>query len=180
MIERGTVVPGVFITYSTDARKWAEKLAAGLKAEGIQATADFEILSPGQDWRQQVEQALKTADAYLFVVGARQDRDSAQDRQWQTALVQSWDDPTKRIIPVLVGQAEAPPFLRDWEAVRIEPRSKVSDVVKRLAEMFKTSRASLRRPRRAPDKDWLERLRMIETVAKRWKAEESAAVKPEP
>lgn len=173
-------MPGVFITYSADARKWAEKLAAALKAEGIEALADFEITGTGQDRRQQIEQALETADAYVFVIGARQHRDAAQDRQWQDALVQSWTDSTKRMIPVLVGGAKAPPFLQDWQAVRIEPRQKASDVVKRLAGMLKTSPASLRRRPRGPDKEWLERLRMIEAVARRWKAEESLAVKPEP
>jgi hypothetical protein len=180
MIGSGERMPGVFITYSTDARKWAEKLAAGLKAEGIETRADFEMPGPDQDWRRQVEQALEAADVYLFVVGARHHRDPAQDRQWQNALVQSWTDSTKRIIPVLVGQAEAPPFLQNWQAVRIEPGQKASDVVKQLAKMVAASPASLRRRPSPPGKEWLDRLRLIKDVAERWKAEQSPAVKPEP
>ncbi len=58
MIGGGKRMAAVFITYSTDARKWAEKLAAGLKAEGIETRADFEMLSPAEDRRRQVEESL--------------------------------------------------------------------------------------------------------------------------
>lgn len=175
----GWQMPGVFITYSADGRRWAEKLAAALKAEGIATWTDFENLSPGQDWHQQVEQALESADIYLYVLGSRPHRDPAQDRQWQSALVRSWNDPAKRIIPVLIGQAEAPPFLQAWQPFRVEPKEKASDVVKRLVEILKAPPASLRR-RVTPGKEWLERLRLIEQVAKQWKAEELSAVKPKP
>lgn len=172
-------MPRVFINYSTDARRWAEKLAAALKAEGIETWTDFENLSAGQDWRQQVEQALEAADIYLYVLGSRPHRDPAQDRQWQSALERSWTDPSKRIIPVLIGRAEAPPFLQRWQLFRIDPKEKASDAVKRLVEILKAPPASLRR-RVTPGREWLERLHLIEQVAKQWKAQESPAVKPKP
>lgn len=179
MIERGWQMPGVFITYSADGRRWAEKLAAALKAEGIETWTDLEKLSPGQNLQEQVEQALEATDIYLYVLGSRPHRDPAQDRQWQRALERSWTDPSKRIIPVLIGRAEAPPFLQAWQPFRIDPKEKASDAVKRLVEILKAPPASLRR-RVTPGREWLERLRLIEQVAKQWKAQESLAVKPKP
>jgi hypothetical protein len=172
-------VADVFITYSSDAKKLAERLASALQKEGVATWADFENLSVGEPWFEQVEHALDGAKFYIFILGPRNEVGAFQDREWQSMVERTWSDPEKRVIPILAGRAESPPFLQDWVAVRHQPGDRETDLVKKLVKMIKTSSPVRARRRTGPDKDWLDRLRLIEDAAKRWKAEEAPAPKRE-
>lgn len=160
-------MPDVFISYSADAKKWAERLAGSLQKEGLATWSDFENLSPGERSYEQVQQALDQAKFYLVVVGPRNLMRDWQDREWQGALERTWNDPDKRIIPVLVGHAEAPAFLRNWASFRFEPGRHESASVRRLAEIIKTHwrRQPSQQESDRLGRDWRKRIREIETTA---------------
>jgi hypothetical protein len=171
----------VFISYSADARKWAEKLAASLRGEGVATWIDFENLSPGERVYDQVQKALDQATFYLVVVGPRNLVRDSQDREWQGALERTWTDPDKRIMPVLVGRAEAPAFLRNWAPFRFQPGHGEAALVKKLAKIIKTYRPG-EEPRQGNDRlgsDWQKRILELEGAAKRLKSQQGPALAEE-
>jgi hypothetical protein len=82
--------------------------------------SDFQNVSPGERLYDQLQLALDEAKFYLIVVGQRHIMRDGQDQEWQGALERTWTDPGQRIIPILVENAAAPAFLRNWAPFRIE------------------------------------------------------------
>jgi TIR domain-containing protein len=164
-------MPDVFISYSADAKKWAGKLASSLRREGVVTWSDFEDLNPGERRFEQLQQALDQARCYVVVLGPRNVMRDWQDREWQGALERTWNDRDRRIIPVLIGHAVPPAFLRNWVSIRLEPGRNELPVVKRLAEIIKKSgaREELQRDGDRLGSGWRKRIREIESAAKRLK-----------
>jgi len=166
-------MPDVFISYSADAKKLAERLAGSLQTEGVATWSDFENISPGERWYDQIQRALDQAKLYVIVVGSRNIMRDWQDREWQGALERTWADPDKRIIPVLVGHADAPAFLRNWASFRIEPGRHEADSIKKLAEIIKCPRRAESPPEDGRmGRDWRERIHQIESAAQRLKSQQ--------
>lgn len=111
----------VFISYAADTRPLAEELTRALQQRGIHAWADFKDLQPGQRWRDEIEHALDRAHSFLILVGPHSRTTPWQEVEWRAALSKVWSHSDKRIIPVIVGDNETPPFLRQWVSLRIDP-----------------------------------------------------------
>ena len=175
---KGDYMPDVFISYSADAKKLAERLAGSLQEEGVATWSDFENVSPGERLYDQLQQALDEAKFYLIVVGPRNIMRDWQDQEWQGALERTWTDPDKRIIPVLVGDAEAPAFLRNWPPFRLHPGRHEPASAKELAEIIKTYPRGAQSPREGASarlgRDWRKRIRDIGSAAKRMKSHQEA------
>jgi hypothetical protein len=168
--------PDVFISYGTNTRAQAEQLAEALNQWGIPARkdpGDAETSKSVQE-QEQLAQAIGGARAVVFLVDSSRPEPGHQDMEWQLALENSWLDSNKKMIPVVFGPAEAPPFLRQWEPIRIQSpddpaqwtveiasalqsnKKRVGDIeslrqerVKRLDEI-ETMIAKLPRPDKAP------------------------------
>ena len=173
---KGDRMPDVFISYSADAKKLAERLAGSLQEEGVATWSDFENVSPGERLYDQLQHALDQAKFYLIVVGPRNTMRDWQDQEWQGALERTWTDPDKRIIPVLVGDAEAPAFLRNWAPFRLQPGRHESTSAKELAEIIKKYPSGEQPPREDArlGRDWRKRIRGIESAARRMKSHQDA------
>jgi hypothetical protein len=76
-------------------------------------------LPAGGDWQKTLKQALDSFDAGVFVVDAASEQSPWLQREWSAAVEQSWSNPQKPMIPVLVGDVEAPPFLHNRQAIRV-------------------------------------------------------------
>jgi len=114
-------VSRVFISSSESGTRLAEELARALEARNVRTWLGKRDVSAGEDWRAAVESAIESADLFLFVVTPEATVSPWVRREWQMALKHYWDDPEgRRLIPVLVGGAEPPPFLQDLQAVRVE------------------------------------------------------------
>src|SRR5271169_5960044 len=122
----------VFISYSTDAKPWAEKLSGSLENKGVSTWTDFKSLRPGQPWFEEIQRALDDASFFLIVVGPKNHIGERQDREWQGALQRTWADPNKRIIPVLINDAKPPAFLNKWVSVRMREGKPESSWIDRI------------------------------------------------
>ena len=166
--------PSVFISYSQDARPWAEKLSDALETKGISTWTDFKSIRPGQRWLEEIRRALHDARDFILVVGPRNAIGEWQDREWQGALERTWADPNTRILPVLVDDAAAPPFLSGWTAIRMqpsEPESSWLDAVYDAVRRAGPGRRSLSpKPSAKSSKEFQRRLDEIERVAKQLKS----------
>lgn len=101
----------VFLSYPAASQKLADRLRAELSRDGLSISAFDARERAGVEWRKQVEPMLRAADDILILVGPRKRPDEAQQLEWQMALQAVWQDPGKRLIPVLVRDAAPPPFV---------------------------------------------------------------------
>jgi TIR domain len=135
----------IFISYPLTSRKWAERLAESLREHGFSTWMDTERLKPGDNGRQAIERATRSADAIVVLVGPRREPDDLQRQEWRAALEAGWENPSKPLIPLLLRGAELPTFVRSKfsadEAVpviRVEnPRRDWDRAVNDLIEILK-------------------------------------------
>jgi len=164
----------VFISYSTDARPWAEKLSESLESKGVSTWTDFKSIRPGERWLEEIQRALDDARYFLLVVGPRNAIGEWQDREWQGALQRTWTDPNKRIIPVLIHDATPPSFLKDWGSVRMQQGKSESTWIDRVYDAIRGTgpRGRSVPPKQSakPGKAFRSRLEEIESVAKQLKS----------
>jgi hypothetical protein len=111
----------VFISYAADTKLLAEQLTQALQTQGFHVWADFKDLRPGQVWRDEIDRALEGARSFVIIVRPTSRAGSWQDTEWRAALTKVWSDSDKRMIPVLVGGTEPPPFLRNWVSLMVDP-----------------------------------------------------------
>ena len=138
---------------------------------------DFKNIQPGQRWPEEIQRALDEAKCFLLVVGPKNTIGEWQDREWQGALQRTWTDRKKRIVPVLIGGATPPPFVKDWMFVRIDPskpeslwHSRIYDAVRGTGSASKS--ASPKKSAK-PGKEFRRRLDEIERVAKQLKSKQA-------
>ena len=101
----------VFLSYPAADRKLAEQLRDELSRDGLSVSTFDTQQRAGVEWRKQVEPTIRSADDILILVSPRNNPDEAQQLEWRVALQAVWQDPHKRLIPVLVRDAALPPFV---------------------------------------------------------------------
>jgi hypothetical protein len=111
----------VFISYAADTKPLAEELTRALESQGIEAWVDFKDLRPGQRWKDELERAIGAARWVLILVGSGNRATAWQEAEWSAALTRTWGDSDKKLLPVIFGQTEPPPFLRNWVSLRVDP-----------------------------------------------------------
>jgi hypothetical protein len=131
----------VFISHSHSEDKLAHSLAKELAANGISTSLDKPPPGHGAD---AIERAVKDADNVLLLIGTEHEPSPLQQSEWQAALKAAWASPTKRLIPLLLGNAKLPTFVRSAvqsgqaiQAMRIEdPRRDWQRVVGELVKVL--------------------------------------------
>ena len=164
----------VFISYSLDAKPWAEKLSDALENKGVSTWTDFKSIPPGQRWLEEIEHALDDARYFVLFVGPKNTIGEWQFREWQGALQRTWTDSSKRILPVLVDEAAPPPFLKDWTFLRMETSEPESSWLDRVYDAIRQAgsrgRGLFTKQSAKPTKEFRSRLDEIETAAKQLKS----------
>lgn len=112
----------VFLSYSSTDRELADRLRERLAREGFEVWSDRE-LAAGESWVQGIEAAVRAADAILVLVGPQERNDEAQRFTWSAALQASWEDESRPLLPIVVGNAELPAFLKARQAIRLQTAS---------------------------------------------------------
>lgn len=139
----------IFLSYASANRKVAEKLRDELGKAGIAVWSDANTLSTGERWRDRIEDAIRSASAILVLIGPKNGDDSEQQFTWQVALETVWQDPGKRLIPILLRGAAPPPFLYSSAPggqpffIRLDSPRKIKDIVPELAELIQGKQVRL-------------------------------------
>ena len=111
----------VFISHSPDNIIFARNLARALRNHDISTWVDAENLPQGAKWRDEIEKALRCANAVIFLIGPEEEEVSQeQEYEWTTALEESWSDPNKRYISLLIGDRDLPPFLKEYLTLKVK------------------------------------------------------------
>ncbi len=112
----------VFISHSRQNGGAALKLCDRLAQRGIQVWLDIRELDSGENWNTAVASAIESADAFVVLIGPTQGPDRSQQFEWQQITEREYYlDPDKPMIPVLMGSADMPGFLRTRQALVCPP-----------------------------------------------------------
>lgn len=127
----------VFISYSDRDRGLAEKLIKELNTHRISTSSVDKSLKAGTDWQHEIKHAIKSADAAVILIGPGREPSAYQQLEWSTLLEAKWEDPNKRLIPVLFGDAELPSFLSDRQALRVKDPKEWKKLAEKLVHFLK-------------------------------------------
>jgi hypothetical protein len=103
----------VFISHSRVNSSTALRLSDELRKRNVETWLDVRDLTPEKDWELQVGSAIQNADGFVFVIGPPGPSDRWQTFEWQQIVENEYYlDPSKPLIPVLIGGPEMPGFLK--------------------------------------------------------------------
>ena len=110
--------PNVFLSYSAETEGYARELAQTLESADIHTWAAFKDIEPGHRWSDELERAI--GDCNWFVVLAMPDGHSSpyEELEWRRALSSSWENPQKKIMPVVFGTGRIAPF-QSWVPLHV-------------------------------------------------------------
>lgn len=130
----------VFVSHSRENSSLAFRLCDELSKRGVQTWLDVRDLEPGAEWSRGVIKAIRGASGFVFLIGPPASSDRYQSFELQQ-IVESelYLDPSKPLIPVLIGDPDLPGFLKTRRTVRLNNTAgaldEVADViVKTLAD----------------------------------------------
>lgn len=160
--------PSVFLSHSLADAEFARRLASDLQRSGIDARTIGDI-PPGAQVSVAVQAALDAADVYVVVVSKDSEHSPRARFELSEVLKRCWDDPGKRVVPLVVGGAHLPGALRDRQALHIDPDESAS--LRRLLEAGDPPSASDSLRAFASGQRVLDRLDEIYTAASRHAAQ---------
>ena len=112
----------VFISHSRENGSTALKLCQRLNERGVETWLDTLQLEGGEDWQSSVASAVEAAAGVIVLVGPSSSPDSSQRFEWQQITEREYYlDPAKAVVPIVLGAAELPGFLRTRQALVISP-----------------------------------------------------------
>jgi len=160
--------PKVFISYANDSKPLAEELTQAFSNEGITVWADFKDLRPGDQWRIKLEQAIKASNLFLFLISPNIQMSPWQELESQTALAKAWTDSKTKVLPVVTGSSEPPPFLRNWVTLKVDPKAEPLTWTKRVVDAVQSNHPPTIRA--LPAKSKRERAKRLNEIGRAAKA----------
>jgi TIR domain len=166
------VKPQVFVSYAADTKPFAKELTQALEQHGFEIWADFKNLASGPRWQDEIGRALDRAESFVILVQPNSQPTPRQEAEWQVVLQKAWSNPHKRMIPVVVGGKEPPPFLRNWACISVDSADGSGNWTHRVlralqAEPGGTVRGLSAKDRQERQRRWREMNRAVEELAQR-------------
>jgi len=129
-----------FISYASADKKVAERLRDELVKSGLSVWSDSDMTA-GEDRRQRIESAIRSASEILVLVGPKYVDDPWQQFTWRAALEAVWQDPDKRLIPILLRGADLPAFVLSGtsgklEAIRVDDPRNVRGTAQAILDLL--------------------------------------------
>ncbi len=124
----------VFISHSRVNSNAAFRLCDELRNRGVDTWLDVRNLEPGAEWDKSVVLAIQEAAGFVFLIGPPGAGDRWQTFEWQQVVDHEYYlDPSKPLIPVLIGQPDLPGFLKTRQTLDLgetsESYAQVADEV---------------------------------------------------
>jgi hypothetical protein len=111
----------VFLSYANKGRANAERLRTALKEEGIETFMDNESIQAGEQWQNALQSRIHEASAVLFLIGPDGQVSEEQRNEAAAVFRSEWEaQPKIPLIPVVTGDPELPPFLKQVPAIKVE------------------------------------------------------------
>ncbi len=134
----------VFFSYPHADRAFAARLAGSLQ-EGLELDQVDSSTPAVRNGIEQLETRVLSAGSVVLLINPRSKFDESQQRIWQAILGAAWKNPKLRILPVLLRNAELPPFVRsaaaggDVQAIRIQDSSDLRSTALAILESLRVT-----------------------------------------
>lgn len=133
----------IFVSYASEYRDLAERLALALQAEGHESFFDRTRLHAGQPYNAELRAAIEDCDLFVFLVAPESVAPGCYALSELSVAENRWRHPAGRVLPVLVAPtpfASLPPYL--GAVTLLQPKGDV------VAETVAAIARQQRRPRR--------------------------------
>jgi hypothetical protein len=108
----------VFVSFARADKDVAHTLAKSLRDRGLSTWLDDD-LRPGEEWDSKLRSVLNKSRLCLVLIS---DKASAHSpwvsREWTLIQDTAWRRPDLSVCPVILGDADIPTFLRQWQVLR--------------------------------------------------------------
>jgi TIR domain len=133
----------LFLSYPSAQRELAERLTLALEAEGHEVFIDRSELKAGESFHQRLREAIRGADAMVFLVTPDSVRPGSYALAELNIAQQRWRRPSGHVLPVIVQPTPMPTLPSYLTAVTVlEPRGEaVAEIVAAVAQLDPPSRA---------------------------------------
>lgn len=127
----------VFISHTHQGEALAQKIADGLKNEGLQVWLPENEILPGDNWAEKISEALNHSQAMVALLTPDALHSGSVLQEVSFALGKK--DYRQRLIPVLVGSADELPLdaipwiLRRFQTIRLVGAKAVDETVKQIS-----------------------------------------------
>ncbi len=107
----------IFLSYASEHRQIADRLAIGLRSEGNEVFFDRDQLPPGDSYDSRIREAIKGCDLMVFLVGPESVARGSYALTELEFAREKWNSPAGHVLPVFAATAsmnmeELPPYLR--------------------------------------------------------------------
>ncbi len=159
----------IFISHSMKDEDWARKLTEALTSFDVFVWSDKKIAA-GQPWRAEIQKALSSSQVILVLISANSLASEYIRDEWSEVLKQSWEDPKKVLVPVVLNKGvEVPGFLEHRQALNL---AEDPDILKKLPDIVQQCVKNPPAPQAWDEntrKRFQERMRQIaDTASKLW------------
>jgi hypothetical protein len=127
---RGNALMHIFLTFASEQKSIAEKVASSLRSRGFNVFVDNDDLPPGHGHPERVENAIKASDYFVLLVSPQSLHQASDSHTALEFARHKWRNQHGHILPVMVApteMAELPEFLR--AATVLEPKDEVATEV---------------------------------------------------
>ncbi len=129
----------VFISYNTEDRPFAERLAKDLAFHGLHVWWDQWEMKVGDSLTEKIQDGISRSSWLAVVLSPRSVKSPWVKRELAAALAQEIESEKVVVLPVLVADCIVPPFLRDkiYADFRSSYRAGLGALLRRLAPPFR-------------------------------------------
>lgn len=135
----------LFVSYASEHRDLAQRLALALEAEGHECFLDRSRLDAGQPYHGELRAAIEDCDLFVFLVAPESVAAGSYARSELSIAEQRWRRPAGRVLPVLVAPTpfdSIPPYL--GAVTLLQPQGDaVAETVAAVARRPRRSRRAL-------------------------------------
>jgi hypothetical protein len=126
----------IFISYAREDEDVAKHLSQLCERAGMDTWHDASDIKPGTSWLHQIEDAVRKCDMFLLLLSNSSLRSSEWvSAEWSLICQRHWEDPTVRLVPILLNSVQLPAFLRDSQALDVRDSSGLENCVKAIQRM---------------------------------------------
>ena len=104
-----------FISYASEYRNIADRIAVGLRQEGVKVFFDRDQLPPGGAYDTRIRKAIKRSDLFIFLISPESVSENAYALTEVGFARKKWKNPTGCVLPVIVAETnleKVPAYLR--------------------------------------------------------------------
>jgi DNA-binding NarL/FixJ family response regulator len=105
-------IPKLFISYSSEDRQFAERIAQHLHDRGWQVWYDIWEIKIGDSIAQKIQDGLVSSSYLVVLLSEASVRSKWVKEEIDAAFVQQLEDESIKILPALIQECKLPPFLK--------------------------------------------------------------------